>query len=395
MNRISGDPGRAGLGAGIGTGTNADLGTGHGIRARFALQRGHFSLDAEFTAPGRGITGLFGPSGSGKTTLLRCIAGLLRAAPGSMHVNGSAWQDDTRGLFLPTHRRAVGYVFQEASLFPHLSVRGNILYGWRRVAPARRRIAFESAVELLGVTHLLERSPATLSGGERQRVAVARALVTSPELLLADEPLASLDEDRKGEILPYLDRLHDELDLPILYVSHALDEIARVAEHLLLIRAGRIVAAGRLGELLTRVELPLAHREDASAMLTTRVAAWDADFQLLELEFAGGRIALPHHPPEAGTAVQRPLPAGTPVRLRVYARDVSLTLARATGTSILNILPVIVRDVTEDAAGQVLVRVEAGGVPLLARITAKSARLLGLAPGMTCFAQIKSVALLR
>jgi molybdate transport system ATP-binding protein len=354
---------------------------GAGIEVRFSLAREGFALDVAFTAPGRGITGVFGPSGAGKTTVLRCIAGLERAR-GLCRVNGGTWQDER--TFLPTHRRPLGYVFQEASLFPHLSVRGNLEYGWRRIAPARRRLGFEEAVALLGLRPLIDRSPGTLSGGERQRVAIARALLTSPDLLLADEPLAGLDEASKAEILPYLDRLHDELELPILYVTHSLDEISRIAEHLVVLRDGRVLGSGPVAELMTRVDLPLAHRDDASAIVAATVAALDETYRLMELAFPGGTLFVP------GQRHAR----GTPVRVRVFARDVSLTLAKPERTSILNVLPVVVREVIHDRTGQVLIRVEAGGVPLLARITAKSAAQLQIGPGVACHAQIKGVALL-
>ena len=353
-----------------------------GIEARFALTRESFALDVAFAAPGRGICGLFGASGAGKTTVLRCIAGLERAR-GLCRVNGRTWQDEA-GVFLPTHRRPLGYVFQEASLFPHLSVRGNLEYGWRRIPPAQRRIGFDDAVAWLGLRPLLERWPGTLSGGERQRAAIARALLTSPDLLLADEPLTGLDESSKAEILPYLDRLHDELDLPILYVTHSLDEISRIAEHLVVLREGRVLGSGPVAELMTRVDLPLSHRDDASAIVAATVASVDETYGLVELAFGGGALWVP------GESQAR----GRPVRVRVFARDVSLTRVRPEQTSILNVLDVVVREVVHDRPGQALVRVEAGGVPLLARITAKSEARLQIGAGVACYAQIKGVALL-
>lgn len=355
-----------------------------GIEARFALTRGSFSLDVAISAPGRGITGLFGPSGSGKTTVLRCVAGLERAPAGSCRVNGRTWQDEEGGVFMPTHRRSLGYVFQEASLFQHLSVRRNLEFGWKRVAGEQRRIAFRDAVDLLGLTQLLERSPTTLSGGERQRVAIARALLTSPDLLLADEPLASLDDASKAEILPYLERLHDELELPFVYISHSLDEVARIADHLVVMREGRVVASGPLDELMTRIDLALAHSEDASAILMTRAVGRDEQFHLTELAFPGGRLWVPR---------DRYAP-GTTVRVRVFAKDVSLTLAPALQSSIINVIAAVVQDVTADLPGQVLVRLDASGVRLLARVTARSAAQLRLAAGTACYAQIKGVALL-
>ena len=214
-----------------------------GIRARFRLDYSGFSLDVDLDLPGRGVTALFGPSGSGKTTLLRAIAGLEHAPGGALAVNGDVWQDTVR--FVPTHKRSLGYVFQEASLFPHLSVQGNLQYGQKRVPVAQRRVSLDQAIALLDIGHLLDRKPARLSGGERQRIGIARALATSPRLLLMDEPLAALDHARKQEILPYLERLHDELDIPVLYVSHAPDEVARLADHIVgVARGGGAVMSG-------------------------------------------------------------------------------------------------------------------------------------------------------
>jgi molybdate transport system ATP-binding protein len=355
-----------------------------GIEARFALTRGNFALDVEFHVAGRGITALFGPSGSGKTTLLRCIAGLERAPEGRCVVAGVTWQDEASGRFLPAHKRPVGYVFQEASLFPHLSVRRNLEYGWKRVPASQRRIAFDSAVEWLGLGGLLERSPATLSGGERQRVAMGRALLTGPELLLADEPLASLDAQSKAEILPYLERLHGELELPFVYVSHSLEEVSRIADEMILLRQGRIESAGPMDRILARIDLPLARSDDAGAIVRAEIVAQDAEFHLTELQFAGGRISVP----------REDQPVGEHIRLRVLAKDVSGTLVRPERTSILNVIPVQVVESSDDGTGQVLIRLDASGTPLLARITRKSATLLQLRPGLPCFAQIKSVALL-
>jgi molybdate transport system ATP-binding protein len=352
-----------------------------GIEAQFELTLGEFRLAATFTAPARGVTALFGPSGSGKTTLLRCIAGLEQAPGGRLVVNGAVWQDGTRSL--PTHRRPLGYVFQEASLFPHLSVRANLDYGRRRVPAAAHRVAFDQAVALLGIGPLLARDPARLSGGERQRVAIARALLTSPQLLLMDEPLAALDQASKDDILPYLERLHDELAIPVLYVSHALDEVARLADHLVLLERGAVRASGSIAELVTRLDLPLAHGDSAEAIVAATVAEHDADDGLSYLDSRVGRISLP----------RVALPPGHAVRVRIRARDVSLMLARPEGTSILNIFPAQVVDVSDDSPGQAMVRLDAGGEVLLTRITRKSVRLLALAPGVKVFAQVKGVAL--
>jgi molybdate transport system ATP-binding protein len=355
-----------------------------GLRARFAQRLGGFALDVDFQAPGRGVTALFGPSGAGKTAVMRCVAGLEHAPGGYLALNGECWQDDERGVFLPTHRRSLGYVFQEASLFPHLSVRRNLEYGWRRVPPAERRVAFDQAVEWLGIAALLGRDPARLSGGERQRVAIARALLTSPRLLLMDEPLAALDLDSKAEILPYLQRLHDQLAIPVLYVSHSPDEVSRLADHMVLLQQGRVAASGPLRELLARLDLPLAHGDEAGVVVDTVVAGHDEAFHLTWLDFSGGRISV----------ARRPCAVGGELRLRIHARDVSLALEQPRRTSILNIFPARVAALAEDHPAQLMVRLDANGTPLLARITRKSASVLGLRPGMTVYAQVKSVALM-
>ncbi|WP_280187645.1 molybdenum ABC transporter ATP-binding protein [Delftia sp. PS-11] len=353
------------------------------ITASLLVQRTDFRLDVQLCLPGRGVTALFGPSGCGKTTCLRSIAGLERAR-GSVTVNGEVWQDDATGQWLPTHRRALGYVFQEASLFAHLSVRRNIDYGLRRTPPARRKVSQEQAVALLGISHLMERMPSTLSGGERQRVAIARALATSPRVLLMDEPLAALDAQRKAEVLPYLDQLHRELDIPVVYVSHSIDEVARLAQHMVLLRSGSIVAAGPAQELLTRLDLPLG-AGDAAAVVHAQMLHYDPCMHLATLDFDGGRLRM---------VMATPRPMGTPVQLRVQARDVSLSLRRPEDSSILNIVPAAVLDMREDGPGQVMVSLQLGQARLLARITAHSARQLAIAPGLHVFAQIKGMALL-
>ena len=355
------------------------------ILARLRLERPGFTLDVDLQLPGHGVSALFGPSGCGKTTCLRALAGLERAPQGRVVVHGEVWQDEARGQWLPPHRRALGYVFQEASLFDHLSVRGNIEYGLRRLPPARRRVPVEQAVELLGLTALLARRPATLSGGERQRVAIARALAASPALLLMDEPLAALDAARKAELLPYLDRLQRQLDIPMVYVSHSPDEVARLAHHLVLLRAGQVVTSGPTLALMARLDLPLAQGDAAACVVLAEVARHDAAACLTTVRFSGGEMHL------VSTQVRAP---GERLRLRVQARDVSLTLARQEGTSILNILPARVLQLREDGPGQAMVVLDAGGTALLARVTQRSAQALALAPGLPVFAQVKGVALL-
>ena len=352
------------------------------IEARFCFELGDFRLDVDLQLPGRGITSLFGPSGCGKTSLLRAIAGLDRHIEGHLRLGELLWQDAV--TFVPPHRRAIGYVFQEASLFDHLSVAGNLEYGLKRVPAHERAISLERAVTLLGIGPLLQRRPATLSGGERQRVAIARALAVSPRLLLMDEPLAAVDVERRQEILPWIEALHRELDIPVIHVSHAPEEVARLADHLVLMRAGRVTASGDVHEMFTRLDLPLALEQDATSVIEATVSDHDEEYRLTRLEFAGGQFIMS----------RQPIAIGSPVRLRLAERDVSLTLQRQSGTSILNILPVTVDEISLDDEAQVTVRVLAGGVPILARITRKSALELALQPGMEVFAQAKGIALL-
>lgn len=357
-----------------------------GIYARFRIDWPGFRLDVDETLPARGITALFGHSGSGKTTLLRCIAGLEPAASGSLSFNGDIWQDAE--TWLPTHRRPIGYVFQEASLFAHLSVLGNLRYGQRRSrAPsdAQPRFSLEHAIELLGIGHLLKRKPGALSGGERQRVGVARALAVNPRLLLMDEPLAALDLRRKQEILPYLERLHDELAIPVLYVSHAPDEVARLADHLVVMEDGRVLASGTLNETLTRLDLPIRLGEDAGVVLDGQVAERDERWHLLRVQCGGGGLWVR----DSGVAI------GHRVRVRILARDISIAHAPMTGSSILNVLAARVLSLGDDShPALTLIKLQVDGAAVLARVTRRSADQLGLVPEMPVWIHIKAVALL-
>ena len=354
------------------------------IHARFDLAYPGFALNADLQLPARGITALFGPSGSGKTTLLRCIAGLERAAGGLLRVHDEVWQDGAK--FLPVHRRRLGYVFQEAGLFPHLSVRRNLEYGWQRIPQAERKVQLEQAVEWLALSKLLDRNdPASLSGGERQRVAIGRALLTSPRMLLMDEPLSSLDTASKQEILPYLERLHRELDIPVLYVSHALDEVARLADHLVLLEQGRVIASGALNDTLSRLDLPTAHLDDAGAVIAAKVALHDEAYHLSRLDFSGGSLWV--------SRVKQPV--GSMVRARVLARDVSIATTTPQGSSISNILSARIVEIQNEGLDKMSVRMKVGDEHmLLSRITRRSRDQLGLAVGMEVFAQVKSVALI-
>jgi molybdate transport system ATP-binding protein len=357
------------------------------IAATLRLPRGAFTLDVALRLPARGVSALFGPSGCGKTTLLRCLAGLEHAAGGRVVVDGEVWQDDAAGVFVPTHRRAVGVVFQEASLFEHLGVRANVEFGWKRLAPADRRVSLDEAVAWTGIEPLLGRASAGLSGGERQRVAIARALAVSPRVLLMDEPLAALDAARKAEILPTIERLSALSGIAIVYVSHAIAEVARLADHVVLMEAGRAVADGPVAELLSRLDLPLPPGEDAGVVLLGEVGALDAQWHLARLDVPGA----------AFWTRDPALPVGHRIRLRVLARDVSLSLVPQPGSSIVNQLEASIDAIADDVhPSQVLVRLRTreGASALLARVTRKSAQALGLAPGKAVWAMVKSVALL-
>ncbi|MBE0595370.1 MAG: molybdenum ABC transporter ATP-binding protein, partial [Gemmatimonadales bacterium] len=289
------------------------------IEASLRLDRTGFSLEVDFAAPGAGITALFGPSGCGKTTVLRAVAGLARAR-GRVALGDEVWQDDAKDLFIPTHRRSIGYVVQESAPFPHMSVRRNLEYGLKRGTERdrRRQVDLDGLVELLGIGHLLERRPTTLSGGERQRVAIARALVPAPRLLLMDEPLAALDAERKAEILPYLERLHDRLETPVLYVSHSIDEVARLADQVLLMRDGHVEAAGEVTGMLSRTDLSIGARADASVVIDAKVVDHDAHYGLTRIRCAGGELWV-------GELDAAP---GCHVRARIMARDVSIARER-------------------------------------------------------------------
>ncbi len=354
-----------------------------GIQARFRLAWPGFTLEVELELPARGVTALFGHSGSGKTTLLRCIAGLEQAPQGRLLVDGEVWQGD--GHWVPTHQRPIGYVFQEASLFPHLSVRDNLHYGLRRI-PSAQRQPLEPTIELLGIGHLLERKPNGLSGGERQRVGMARALAVRPRLLLMDEPLAALDLQRKQEILPYLERLHDELDIPVLYVTHSPDEVARLADHLVVMDGGKVIASGPLADTLARLDLPIRLGEDVGAVLEATVVVVDPHWHLARVDFAGGSLWTR----DQGLAV------GHRVRVRILARDVSLAREQPSASSIQNVLRGQVDAMADDEPpGLVLVRVQVGASRFVARLTKRAAATLEVAVGQALWVQVKSVALLK
>jgi molybdate transport system ATP-binding protein len=353
------------------------------IDARFAGSVGGFALDAAFTAPMRGITALFGPSGSGKTTVLRAMAGLVRLS-GHLGIGGEVWQDDARGLFLPPHRRAVGYVFQEASLFPHLSVRRNLLYGARRARGEPPAIGFDDAVSLFGLERLLDRDPQGLSGGERQRVAIGRALLSAPRLLLMDEPLSALDEASRAEILATFERLHAALPIPAIYVSHDLAEVARLADRMVVLSAGRVVAQGDVGPVMERLDLePATGRFEAGVVLSATVRGHDDAYQLTRLDLAGQPVSIP----------RVDVAPGEEVRLRIRARDVALATRPPEGISIRNRLSGrIVEIAARDAAPYAETLVEiAAGVRLRSRVTRESVDELGLTVGASVIALVKTI----
>jgi molybdate transport system ATP-binding protein len=355
------------------------------VKVDFRGPLGRFELNAQFEVPARGITALFGPSGCGKTTVIRCIAG-LNHMDGFCSVAGDVWQDDKH--FRPAHQRPIGYVFQEANLFPHLSVRRNLMYGHPRTL-VRSAIGFDEVTALLGIEKLLERSPRNLSGGERQRVAIGRALLSQPKLLLMDEPLSALDQMTKDEILPYLERLHETLELPVIYISHDMAEVERLADQLVLMRGGRVLAAGPLRELQADLSLPLALSRDAAVSLDATVVAQDAADGMATLEVTGGQFLIP-----AG-----PLQPGDHRRLRVLADDVSLARERPSRSTIVNVLPARILSIRSQSDHRITALLGLGadgtGARLLSRVTERSWKELDLQPGLDVYAQIKAVALVR
>ncbi|MEE8533206.1 MAG: molybdenum ABC transporter ATP-binding protein [Alphaproteobacteria bacterium] len=349
---------------------------------------GDFALDVSFACDGGGVIALFGRSGAGKTMLVDLLAGLARPDEGRITIAGRTLFDSSAGIDVAPEHRRLGYVFQDARLFPHLSVRGNLRYGMRRGNDGRSRAEFDRIVGLLGLEALLARRPQRLSGGERQRVAIGRALLASPELLLMDEPLASLDAPRKDEILAFIERLRDELAIPIVYVSHIMDEVIRLADEMVVLSDGKIAATGPIEEVTSRLDLrPLTGRHEAGAVLAARVEGHDERFDLTHLAFAGGRLCVS----------RLDLPAGAALRVRIRARDVSLALDPPQRSSVLNVFHGSVVDVGAEPGPQVDVLLDVGTpgnkAPLWARITRKSLTDLGLAPGTEVYALVKSVAL--
>ncbi|TVO63479.1 molybdenum ABC transporter ATP-binding protein [Denitromonas ohlonensis] len=348
-----------------------------------ALDLPQLSIQAAATLPPRGVTALFGPSGSGKTTLLRMIAGLESGGRGQIRLGDTAWQDDAATRRVPTHQRELAYVFQEASLFAHLTVRDNLAFGLKRARSTAHTIRFDDAVAWLGVGHLLDRAPSHLSGGERQRVAIARALLAQPRLLLMDEPLSAVDADGRDAILDTLEQLPERLGIPIIYVSHSIEEVARLADHLLLMSAGRLIADGPTNTILTRCDLPLAHGAHAGAVVQATVRHHNPAHHLSTLAFAGGELIV--------SAVDRPI--GAAARARIAARDIAISLHPPADSSVLNHLQAQIVEVSDDPnPAHCLVRLQVGETHLLARITRLSRARLDLHAGKHVWALVKGVA---
>jgi molybdate transport system ATP-binding protein len=343
--------------------------------------QGAFTLEARFGFHAPGVTALFGPSGSGKSTIIHAIAGLIRPDEGEIAIDGNTLLDTSRKLFVPAHARRMGVVFQDSRLFPHLSVASNLRYGARRAKVKEGAADFDAIVKLLGLAHLLARRPRTLSGGERSRVALGRALLMNPRALLLDEPMAALDAVRKAEILPYLERVRDEAKIPILYVSHSMDEVARLADRIIVLDDGKVVAEGSLFDVTSNLDLLSGRAALPGSVLEATVSAHDEAHDLTELAVAGEKLIVPYVP-------HRP---GEKIRIRIDAEDVMLALQRPEGISANNIFATCVAGLRAGTGPYEDVLLDFGGARLVARITRRSAERLKLAPGQSVFAVIKSV----
>ena len=350
------------------------------LEAKFRMNYPGFNLDVELTLPAKGVTVVFGPSGSGKTTLLRCLSGLERAPSGTLKLAGQVWQDD--GIFIPIHQRKVGLVFQESRLFPHLSIQQNLLYGYQRTQSVERNLHLDEVVEVLGLAALLKRTPDKLSGGEKQRVAIGRALLTSPKLLLMDEPLASLDMQRKAEIIPFIKRIEDEFKTPIIYVTHSVDEVLQLVDTMVILQAGKVANFGPVQEVFSDVRLrQVLGEEQLGAVLETSVAGHDEEFELTRLDFMGQTLNVP----------KQNIPVGQNLRVHIHSKDVSLSTAPPAGvTSVLNILQAKVAKIGTLGGYSVDIELDAGQ-PILATITRKSLANLNLKPGQPVYAHIKAI----
>jgi molybdate transport system ATP-binding protein len=354
------------------------------INIQLQLKRGIFNLDVGLCVPNSGITVLFGPSGSGKTSLLRCVAGLDRPDNAYISISEQVWQDDRHDIFLPAWQRAIGYVFQEPSLFDHINVLGNLLYGLKRSLNPHDTSALDEAVQLLGISNLLQRHTQQLSGGERQRIAIARALATHPKLLLLDEPLSAIDYSRRQEILPWLERLRDKLSIPMLYVTHSIEEMTRLADNVAILEQGKIVIDGPAETVMVSSIVSASLGDEACTLLHGTISQRDTDWQLVQFAFDGGNLWLNDiH-----------LTCGAKARVRILAKDVSIATRKPEYTSIQNLLSCIVESITKEPNGsQALIHLRCGNSPLIARITARAVDTLRIHKGLVVWAQIKSVGL--
>lgn len=360
------------------------------LDCHFSLKRALFNLDVTLKINMGGITAIFGASGSGKTSFLRCLAGLERADRGYLRMGGHVWQDEENAIFVPPFRRSLAMVFQEGRLFDHLNVAGNLDFAWKRAPSSRKRWGKQEIIDILELGSLLQRRCHELSGGERQRVAIARSLLTAPEWLVMDEPLASVDGGAKQRILGYIRQLHHRFQLPVLYVSHDMGEIMQLADDLILLEKGQVLAQGPLRQLTTRLDLPLAHARDAGALVEATVIALEESYHLTLLHFAHGlELRMPH----IRSMDRANLAIGTTVRVRILARDVSLTRDAPGRTSILNVFPATVVAIYDESPAQRMVKLDISGVFILALVTAYSCSMLELRPGLSLFVQVKSVAL--
>lgn len=352
------------------------------IKLALDLNYGNFSIAVDLSLPEKSITTLFGPSGAGKSTLLRCIAGLERANNGYIQIADDVWQDEKQGYFRPTSKRSLGYIFQEPRLFSHLSVQKNLEYGYNRIPKAERRVQWHDVIDVLDIAHLLQRKPSRLSGGEQQRVAIGRALLTSPKLLLMDEPLAALDPSRKQEVLPFIRQLHDLLEIPIIYVSHSLAEVLQITDEMVLLDNGSKVASGTLPKLFSNMALSRYLGDMSGSILETTVTSYDKLFSLNHLTFEGGVLQIPGEARETGSLL----------RIQILARHVGIALKKPEMSSFLNILPakIIAIDASNETAHTVQLTLDVG-VPLLANISKKSLHDLALKTNDPCYALIKAV----
>ena len=354
------------------------------LEAKFRMRYPEFNLDVEMNLPAGGVTVVFGPSGSGKTTLLRCLSGLERAPSGFMKFADQVWQNESKGVFIPIQQRKVGLIFQESRLFPHLSIQENLLFGYQRTRPVERNLHLDEVVQVLGLAALLKRYPDKLSGGERQRVAIGRALLTSPKLLLMDEPLASLDMQRKAEIIPFIKRIEDEFKTPIIYVTHSVNEVLQLVDTMVILQSGKVANWGPVEEVFSDVRLrEVLGDEQLGAVLETSISEHDEEFGLTRLDFMGQTLNVP----------KQNIAVGQNLRVHIHSKDVSLSTASPAGvTSVLNILQAKVKKVgiLEPKGYSVDIELDAGR-PILATITRKSLANLNLKPGQSVFAHIKAI----